>query len=257
MTPTLALQLGDVLAEAGEQEEALRTYSEVVEFDGDNPASRRVLGDVYLRQGWYPAAYRQYKTLTDLDPKDADELAATRARGGGRRSRRRGAAHRARGLERRGLARSERSTLLRAFRGPPRGSALLLREPAKAGATPEAIARKLKELQLFSGPGTLALATWDDLDARLLLASETGKGGEQQETLLGESTDAGATGLYAVLASTDAWEKRTWSLRHKADAPARAVKLNVVLLTWNGKAFTVQVKQGEIASDGKPFVLSY
>ncbi|MGZ3477215.1 MAG: VIT domain-containing protein, partial [Polyangiales bacterium] len=71
MTPTLALQLGDVLSDAGEQEEALRTYSEVVEFDGDNPASRRVLGDVYLRQGWYAAAYRQYKTLTDLDPKDA------------------------------------------------------------------------------------------------------------------------------------------------------------------------------------------
>ena len=27
----------------------------------------RVLGDIYLRRGWYAAAYRQYKTLTDLD----------------------------------------------------------------------------------------------------------------------------------------------------------------------------------------------
>jgi len=254
MTPSLALQLGDVLADAGEQEEALRTYSEVVEFDGDNPASRRVLGDVYLRQGWYPAAYRQYKTLTDLDAKDATSwLRLARAAAGA------GRIDEALRIERE-VSSGEGTP------GPndPRYFArlwsaarlgLLLNEPAKAGATPEAIARKLKELQLFSGPGTLAIATWDDLDARLLLASETGKDAQKQEALLGESTDAGVTGLYAVLASTDAWEKRTWSLRHKADAPVRAVKLEVILLTWNGKAFTVQVKRGQIGSDGKPFVL--
>jgi len=39
----------------------MRTYSELVEFDEANPVSRRLLGDIYLRHGWYGEAYRQYK----------------------------------------------------------------------------------------------------------------------------------------------------------------------------------------------------
>jgi len=252
MTPTLAQQLGDVLADAGEQEEALRTYSEVVEFDGDNPASRRVLGDIFLRQGWYAAAYRQYKTLTDLDPKSpASWLRLANAAAGA------GRVDEALRLERE-VSNGEGSP------GPndPRYFArlwsatrlgLLLSDPAKAGATPDAIGRKLKELQLFSGPGTLALVTWDDLDARLSLVAEIEKDQTKQETLLGESTDAGTTGLFGLLASTEAWEKRTWTVRPKTDAPgARAVKFRVVLLTWDGKAFSVKVKKGELGADGKP-----
>lgn len=253
MTPTLAQQLGDVLAEAGEQEEALRTYSEVVEFDGDNPASRRVLGDVFLRQGWHAAAYRQYKTLTDLDPKNPTAWLrlANAAAGAGR-------IDEALRLERE-VASGEGSP------GPndPRWFArlwsatrlgLLLADPSKAGATPDVLGRKLKELSLFSGPGTLALLTWDDLDARLSLVAEEQKEGQKHETLLGESTDAGATGLFSVLASTEAWSERAWSVRPKADL-VRAVKFRVVLLAWDGKSFTVKVRTGDVGIEGKPAAL--
>ncbi|MFI5296811.1 MAG: VIT domain-containing protein [Polyangiales bacterium] len=251
MTPLLAVQLGDVLAESGAQEEALRTYSEIVEFDGDNPASRRALGDVYLRQGWYPAAYRQYKTLTDLESKSPTawlRLAAAAA-GAGRVDE---------------ALRIEREvTSGEGTPGPsdPRQWArlwsatrlgLLLSDPSAAGGEPAkvAIGRKLKELSLFSGPGTLALLTWDDLDARMELAGATAKG--QPETLLGEATDAGATGLYAIVASTEGWSKGSWVARWKADAPmGRAAKLRLVVIGWDGKAFTVSVKKVELASTAR------
>lgn len=248
MTPTLAQQLGDVLAEAGEQEEALRTYSEVVEFDGDNPASRRVLGDIYLRQGWYAAAYRQYKTLTDLDAKNPTSWLrlASAAAGAGR-------IDEALRIERE-VQSGEGSPgpndpryFARLWSAARLGA--LLSDPGKAGATPDAIARKLKELQLWSGPGTLALVTWDDRDARLSLVAEEQK--DKHETLLGESTDAGAVGLFSLLASTDSFEKRAWTVRPKADV-LRPVKFRVVLLSWDGKAFGVQIKQGTLGTDGKP-----
>ncbi|MEO6420268.1 MAG: VIT domain-containing protein, partial [Polyangiaceae bacterium] len=248
LTPSLAQQLGDVLADAGENDEALRTYSEVVEFDGNNPASRKVLGDIYLRRGWFTAAYRQYKTLTDLDARNplAWLRLADSAAGAGR-------IDEALRIERE-VATGEGSP------GPndPRYFArlwsaarlgILLGNPAPnapAGSA-EAIHRKLKELQLFSGPGTLALVVWNDLDARLSLAAAD----EKKEALAGETTDAGVTGLYSLLASNDTWEKTARAVRWKADAPGRSVKYKVVALTWDGKKFWVKIKDGEL----KPEVL--
>jgi tetratricopeptide (TPR) repeat protein len=251
MTPLLATQLGDVLADAGEKDEALRTYSEIVEFDGDNPASRRALGDVFLRQGWYAAAYRQYKTLTDLEPKSQYSwlrLAASAA-GSGRVDE---------------ALRVEREVISgEGTPGPkdPRQWArlwsasrlgVLLNDPTAAGgeAAKAGIGRKLKELSLFSGTGTLALLTWEDLDARLVLASATEAG--KQESLLGEVTDAGPTGLYSVLASSEAWAKTSWVARWQADAPmGRTVKARLVTITWDGKAFSVSVKPIEIKAEAK------
>ncbi len=251
MTPLLATQLGDVLAEAGERDEALRTYSEIVEFDGENPASRRALGDVYLRQGWYAAAYRQYKTLTDLEPKSQPSwlrLAASAA-GAGR-------VDEALRIEREVMAGegtpgpNDPRQWARLWSASRLG--LLLSDPTAAGGEPAkaAIGRKLKELSLFSGAGTLALLTWEDLDARVVLASATD--GEEPEALLGEVTDAGATGLYALLASQEAWAKTRWVVRWRADAPmGRTVKGRVTVVAWDGKTFTVQVKPVEVQADQK------
>jgi hypothetical protein len=70
MTPLLLREVGDLLTDKGQNDEAGRTYSEIVEFDPGNLASRRLLGDIYLGRGWYDAAYRQYRTLTELEPTD-------------------------------------------------------------------------------------------------------------------------------------------------------------------------------------------
>lgn len=243
LTPTLAQELGDVLADAGETDEALRTYSEVVEFDPNDPAARRVLGDIYLRRGWFDAAYRQYKTLIDLDGRDplSHLRLASAAAGAGR-------VDEALRIERdvaggegnpgpddpRVFARLESATRLGA----------LFANPAAAGSagSSDAIARKMKELGLFSGPGTLAVVTWEDRDARLYIGSADDK----NDALAGESTDAGAVGLYSVLSANDAFSKVQHAVRWKADAPGRAVKYKVSILAWDGKTFHVSVKEGTL-----------
>jgi Ca-activated chloride channel homolog len=251
LTPTLAQQLGDALAEAGENDEALRTYSEIVEFDGASAQSRRVLGDIFLRRGWYPAAYRQYKTLTDLDAKNplAWLRLANAAAGTGR-------IDEALRIDRE-VASGEGTpgpNDPRAFArllSAARLGALLAEPDAAAGVTPEAVSRKLKELALFSGPGTLSLLVWQDLDARLVI----GAADEKKEQLVGEATDAGAVGLYAVLGSTESWERGAHAARFKSELLDRKVPFKVVTLTWDGKAFKVDVKKGELEANAKQKVL--
>jgi hypothetical protein len=116
----------------------------------------------------------------------------------------------------------------------------LLADPAKAGGADAVagIVRRLKQLQLFSGPGTLALVTWEDLDARLALVNADKK----KELLTGEPTDAGETGMYALFVQTPVWESGPWAVRWTRDPPARDVSLQVVAIAWDGKAFKVAVR---------------
>jgi tetratricopeptide (TPR) repeat protein len=244
VTPSLAQQLGDVLSDAGEKDAALRTYSELVEFDPASPLSRRVLGDIYMRQGWYAAAYRQYKTLTDLDKKGPLGWLrlASAAAGSGR-------IDEALRIER-DVASGEGSP------GPndPRyfarlasaaHLAALLADPASPGK--DAVARELKKLQLFSGPGALALLTWEDYDAQLVLAAAD----ETKERLTGEATDAGAAGLYGLLLRSDAWDKQGWAVRYVSEPVARPLRFQIARLTWDGKSFTVVVSKGEVKPGDK------
>jgi Ca-activated chloride channel homolog len=123
-------------------------------------------------------------------------------------------------------------------------------DPA-AGVTVEAVSRKLKELSLFSGPGTLALLTWEDLDAGLVI----GAADEKKEQLAGEQTDAGAVGLYAVLGSPDSWERAAHAARYKSEILQRKVPFRLVTLAWNGKEFKVTTKKGELGSGAKQELL--
>jgi tetratricopeptide (TPR) repeat protein len=247
MTPTLAQQLGDVLVEAGENEEALRTYSEIVEFDGQSKDSRRVLGDIFQRQGWYAQAYRQYKTLSDLDSKNplAWLRLASSAAAAGR-------VDEALRIERdvaggEGTPGPRDPRMFARLLSASRLAALLAKPDPNAGATPEAIGRKLKELSLFSGPGTLAILTWDDLDAQIYVGAPD----EKKETLAGEATDAGAVGLYSVLGTSEAWDRVPHAVRNKGNALVRPVKFRLHLLAWDGKSFSVKTKGGELRPSAK------
>jgi tetratricopeptide (TPR) repeat protein len=247
LTPTLAQELGDVLAESGEQEEALRTYSEIVEFDGQSALSRRVLGDIFLRQGWYPAAYRQYKTLTDLDGKNplAWLRLANAAAGAGRVDEALRLDREVAGGE--GTPGPSDPRMFARLLSAARLGALLDKPNPAAGITTEAVSRKLKELSLFSGPGTLALLTWEDLDAQLVL----GAADEKKEQLVGEATDAGAVGLYAVLVAPDAWERAAHAARYRSEVLPRRVPFRMITLAWSGKDFKVTLKKGELRPGAK------
>jgi tetratricopeptide (TPR) repeat protein len=242
LTPTLAQALGDVLADGGAADEAMRTYSEVVEFDPASPVSRRVLGDIFLRRGWYAAAHRQYKTLTDLQPQKATawlRLAAAAA-GTGRVDEAFRIEHDVASGEGTPGVDDPRywARLWSAAR-----LAELLADPSKAGGADatEGITRRLKQLQLFSGPGTLALVVWEDLDARLALVHTDAKDAKK-ETLTGEPNDAGESGLFALFVQSEAWTRGPWAVKWKADPPGRDVKFSLVAITWDGHAFQVAVR---------------
>ena len=244
MSPALAVELGDVLVQQNSAEEALRTYSEIVEFDAGSADSRRLLGDVCLRNGWYAPAYRQYKTLTDLSPSDASgwlRLAAAAA-GSGR-------VDEALRLQRQ-VASAEGTP------GPndPRAwarlwsaarLARLLGEAQKpdAAAQAEGVARKLKELQVFAGPATFQILTWEDMAASLLLVGLEG----EKESPIGEVSDAADVGLTARLVPTAEGDKLRWAVRWRKDPPGRAVRFVLHTLVWDGKGFRVTLRPGELA----------
>lgn len=245
MSPALALDLGDVLARSGFQEDAIRTYSEIVEFDPGSPDSRRLLGDVYLRHGWYPAAYRQYKTLTDIAPTDATgwlRLAAAAA-GSGRVDE--------------ALRVQRQVSAAEGTPGPndPRGWARmlsaarigrLLADPAQSAQT-ESLARKLKELQIFSGPAAMRILTWEDFGAMLSLSTKEG----EAEATLGEVADAGTVGGTSILMPASDLGRLSWSVRWRNDPPGRDVSFVVTTIVWDGKTFKVDSKPGVLPAKQK------
>ena len=249
MSPTLSLSLGDLFAVGGFEEDAVRTYSEIVEFDPASAASRRLLGDVYLRHQWYPAAYRQYATLTDIAPDDPAgwlRLAAAAA-GSGR-------IDEALRLQRK-VASAEGTP------GPsdPRVWARLLSaarlgrliaDPAQA-AQAESLARKLKELQIFSGPAAIRILAWEDFAAALALASTDGGA----EAAIGEVTDAPQIGLASVLLPASDLERLRWTARWRSDPPGREVRFEVTTIVWDGASFKVTTKPGALAPGQKDVAL--
>jgi len=243
MTPLLLREVGDLLTARGQNDEAVRTYSEIVEFDPSNLASRRLLGDIYLGRGWYDAAYRQYRTLTELEPTDFSgwlRLASSAAGTGRldealRLERKVAEAEGTPGPSdpRRWARLSSAARLASVISAPPKTEA----DPAKLT---EAMKRKLKELQLFQGPGSLVLVTWEDLAVDLTLSAADVAAGR------GELVDASAVGLSGAFLPQGA------SVRLHPQAVLRGghrsgpVKLVRHDLDWDGKDFTVNVREIEL-----------
>jgi tetratricopeptide (TPR) repeat protein len=249
MSPTISLALGDLFAAGGFEEDAVRTYSEIVEFDPASPASRRLLGDVYLRHGWYPAAYRQYATLTDIAPDDPAgwlRLAAAAAGSGRvdealRIQRKVSAAEGTPGpADPRAWAR-----LLSAAR-----IGRLLADPAQS-AQAESLSRKLKELQIFSGPAAIRILVWEDYGATLALAALDG----DAEAGLGEASGAPEVGLASLLLPASDLERLRWVVRWKSDPPGRDVRFEVTTIVWDGASFKVTTKPGALPSAQKDAAL--
>lgn len=244
LTPNIARQIGDVLSRAGLADEAVRTYSEIVEFDPDGIDSRRLLGDIYLGHGWYEPAYRQYRTLTESAKDDALgwlRLAAAAA-GTGR-------VDEALRLERK-IASAQGTP------GPsdPRRWARMLSaarlsrliEKPPAGTHPEAMKRELKELQIFNGAGTLVLLTWEDLSADVQLVTQV----DGKDVGLGETTDASKAGLSSVLLTTADVARASFVARLRSPKKDVAVKLERHDATWNGKDFQISSKSVELPKAG-------
>jgi Ca-activated chloride channel homolog len=234
LTLRLARQLGDVLARAGQAEEAVRTYSEIVEFDPESVASRRLLGDIYLGHGWYEPAYRQYKTTTDQAPDDALGWLrlANAAAGSGRVD------------EALRLQRKVASAPGRPGPTDPRGWARLLAaarlselvQKPPAGQL-EGVKRELKELQLFRGPATLVVLTWNDLQSDVQLVARLG----DEDVGLGETTDGAAAGVSATLLGSADVGRAKLVARLRSEPRDDAIVLERHDIGWDGKDFQVKL----------------
>ena len=240
LTFGIARKLGDVLARAKLDSEAVRTYSEIVEFDPLNLKSRVLLGDIYLGHGWYEPAYRQYKTAADASPDSAVawlRLAAAAA-GSGR-------VDEALRLERKVASAQGRPGPADPRRWARLWSAAriarLMAEPPKTKPPSQAsLERKLKELGLFNtGPGTLVLVTWEDLRSDLLLVTNV----DEQAVALGEATDAAVTGLSAVQLSPADVGRAQLSLRLRSLPRRDPIGVVVHLITWDGKKYDVKLER--------------
>ena len=248
LTVGMARQLGDVLARAGLEQEAVRTYSEIVEFDPSNLSSRTLLGDIYLAHGWYQPAYRQFRTATDAAPSKA--LAwlrlASAAAGAGR-------VDEALRVERRVASAQGRP-------GPhdprrwarlwsaARLSRLIANPSAEEGAPSKAsLERRLKELALFgAGPGRLVVVTWEDLQSDIALVTRV----DDRVQALGESVDAAQVGLASVLLSLSENEDVELVARLRSVKRRDPLKLVVHHIAWDGKAFDVAVSPRMLEAGG-------
>lgn len=238
MTPALAQQIGEVFVVHGQEDQAQRVFSEIVEFDPRSPGSRRLLGDIFFRHHWFERAYRQFQDLVEMTPDDA--LAVIRlaraAAGTGRvdealRILRKVAAGEGRpgADDPRRFARLHAAALL----------ALLLVEP-KPETPAASVARELGRLQLFDAPAAWTLLVWDDLGARLTLASDP------PAPIAGDAIDAGVTGLYALQTTGPGLDGL--AARHQGLVLDREVHFMRLTITWDGKEFKVERAHGSIAA---------
>ncbi|MCC6554295.1 MAG: hypothetical protein IT372_15040, partial [Polyangiaceae bacterium] len=249
MSPSISLALGDLFAAGGFEEDAVRTYSEIVEFDPASPASRRLLGDVYLRHRWYPAAYRQYATLTDIAPDDPAgwlRLAAAAA-GSGRVDEALRLQRKVSSAEGTPGPRDPRAwaRLLSAAR-----LGRLLADPAQS-AQAESLSRKLKELQIFSGPAAIRILVWEDYAADLALAALEGGA----DAAIGDVVSAPDVGLASVLLPASDLERLRWIVRWRSDPPGRGARFEVTTITWDGASFKVTARPGELGVNDKEAAL--
>ena len=246
LTVPIARELGDVLARAGLEDEAVRTYSEIVEFDATSLASRVLLGDIYLAHGWYGPAYRQYRTATEGAPNDPLgwlRLAAAAA-GDGR-------VDEALRLERRVASAQGRpgptdprrwarlwsaSRIARMLAEPPAGK----HAPSKAS-----LERRLKELGLFAaGASQLVVVTWEDMASDVALEMRVG----EKAVALGEQVDAAPVGLSSAMMSPSELSRAKVFARLRSQRRRDALWLKRHDIRWDGKAFEVVVSKHVMAA---------
>ena len=245
LTPRLVLALGDLQADAGQTDDAIRTYSEIVEFDPRNQAARQLLGDVFLAHGWYDLSYAQYQTLAEMAPGDPLvqlRLAAASA-GTGRTDE---ALRIVRKVARAAGTPGPRDPRMFARLAAAALMARLMAEPPKdvdPRRLVESMSRDLAELQLFQGPGTLVILSWQDLAADLVLTTKTiGKG----EAMAGEVTDASAVGLSSLLLPAGKRQAAPIAAHLRSAPTAKPLSLTVLTLDHDGRGYQAKLKRVDL-----------
>ena len=247
ITPLLAQQLGELLVAAGEEDEAKRVFSEIVEYDPNGEFTRRLLGDIFLRHGWAQEAYRQYQDLVSLTGKPSDVIRMAKAAAGAGRT------DQALRLLRRVASGEGRPGPDDPRRFARLHAAVLL---AVLLATEDSIPkpeleRELKRLQLFDSPTTWTFLVWQDLEQTLTLGVEPPSPGTTESDAAKRAAlrtrggqTAGDTGLWSIQTA----DLDDLIVRHQGPVPNRAVAFERVTVRWDGEHFEVERSLGTIAA---------
>ncbi|GEM_PF-797701 len=239
-TPDLTVLVGDLLAAAGRDDEARRLYSELVEFAPESIASRRLLGDLFLRHGWFADAYRQYELLLHFDESPDSAIRMARAAAGTGRS------DEALRLLKRVYSGEGRPGVDDPRRWAKLHAALILAGLLDADLdVPRAkLVAELKALKLSDGPTTWELLEWRDLGADLVLVPDYSDDPKLAVAPDSDRVDAHGTGLSAIQPSGD----HKLTVRHAGLVPDRDIEWRRVTLRWDGEAFTVTERSGIISA---------
>jgi predicted negative regulator of RcsB-dependent stress response len=253
ITPMLAQRLGELLVSAGQAEEAKRVFSEIVEYDPEGQHTRRLLGDIFMRHGWYQEAYHQYGDLVALTGEPTDVIRMARAAAGagrvdeGLRLLRKVAS----GEGRPGVDDPRRFARLHA--------AVLLAEmlASEEGLPKDKLEAELERLQLFDAPATWTLVTWIDLEHELTLGveppAESAETDDREAALdaarkaalrISDGRPAGQTGLWAIQSGG----LDDLVIRHRGEVPTRPVTFQRLTIRWDGQHFEVVRQLGTIAA---------
>ncbi|PRQ10057.1 VIT domain-containing protein [Enhygromyxa salina] len=249
ITPLLAQRLGELLVEAGQDEEAKRVFSEIVEYDPSGEYTRRLLGDIFLRHGWYQEAYRQYQDLVSLSAAPTDVIRMARAAAGA------GRVDEGLRLLRKVIGGEGRPGVDDPRRFARLHAAVLIGELlATDDQLPRAkLERELDRLQLFDTPTTWTLISWRDLEHDLTLGVEPLAADADRAAIEAAKKAALQTSDGRLAGDTGLWAIQTGGLgdlvvRHRGEVPARAVSFERLTITWDGEHFEVERELGTIAA---------
>jgi tetratricopeptide (TPR) repeat protein len=249
---TLAI-LCDLQAAAGLEDDAQRSCSELVEFNADDTTARQRLGDLFLRHGWYGAAYRQYRTLVDVlgGSEPAAQLRLAAAAAG------MGKVDEALRIERKvssgdgepGPADPRRWARLHSA---VRLSRMILEAGAGDGDKIKALERSLKRTQVAGTPTTLVVLVWEDLEAVLELVAEV----DDEPFAVSDRVVSPGTGLMMLDVGETPPEGLELGIKLRSGKLKRAVGYSLVTIVWDGKSFTLKEKRGELPADEEELSLS-
>jgi Ca-activated chloride channel homolog len=242
-TPELMQQIGDLLAAAGRPQQAMRVYSEIVEFSPDDPAARRLLGDIYLRHAWYEPAYRQYRTLTQRRPDNPMGLLRLAAAAAGT-----GRVDEALRLERKVAGGQgepgpkDPRRWARLWSAARIGQLILAPEARRKESLRQSMERSLRRLQVVPEGGALVVLTWEDVAAPLSMGLTL----DGKPLPWAEKLSATPTGLVAFKLRTVPAGELAATIGSAA-AVQRAVPFSLTMLRGTGKGVKVVSKRGKAA----------
>ncbi len=234
--PLVLATLCDLQSELGLTSEAKRTCSELVEFNSDSAHARQMLGDLFLRHGWFEAAYRQYKTLVAMrgdEPMSLLRLAIAAA-GMGR-------GDEALRIERKvsagdgEIGPSDPRRIARLLSAVKISMMLEAAVKEKDADRVKALERALKRTQNFLSPSTFKFIVWNDFEAPLNVRASVGK----EPHVLSDYVSSHSVGLLMIDLGKAPPEDVKLNVEMAGTPMRRSVPFKVVSIDWDGKNFEI------------------